>query len=724
MRKLSSRGRLTGSQWPPLRSRRGCSHAFYANNARYDAIANSPARIVLKQARSACRPTRSPGASRELLDRLRYYESLLRQNDIDFVALHPDHPSAAPKHASPDEGERSANTSCRDLWQAISRVTLNAEDYEEDGDGDENASANSVNESILLRHGEDATKAEPTQKDRIKGQDQINNFLLFVPLIVDVDLSGSHPDQVQIFRLWQVYLDNVNPLLKVTHTPTLQPRIIDAVANIANTSPTFEALLFSIYCISIVSLDENECINLFGLPKQHLLASYQLNCQHALLKCSLWRFCDVEGLTALYLYLVSISSQTDMRCLSCMLASVIRIAQRLGIHSESSYAECTALEAEMRRRLWWSLVSFDYRLCELSDYKTTMLVPTWDCKTPFNLNDFEIRADAKTAAIADEKPTEAFYAVVRSELADFVRNSSFHLNFVNPSLNALAQPKSIRQDRLTEGDELAALERMAEDKYLALCDTADHLHYMTIWTTRASVARSRLLDHYSRYSKSSVAETDAQRSVAISYALRMLESDTNLRTSPLTQRYSWFINLYLPALAFLYTLNDLRKWPASSHAEQAWAAIGENYDALILHSGKHGRNGAGIYVQKFSQLVLQAWEAREAFLQKQRKPPEQPPRIVWDVKSRHINDSASVPSVNADQGQSCQGPWVVGSSEGSANPPMLANQVGHDGIQEEQESTSQGHVTNYPDEAGEAITDVEMNQFWPEIDWRWMQAPE
>ncbi|KAJ5823863.1 C6 zinc finger domain protein [Penicillium robsamsonii] len=60
----------------------------------------------------------------------------------------------------------------------------------------------------------------------------------------NVDLSASHPTQVQIFRLWQIYLDNVNPLLRVTHTPTLQTRIIDAASDIANINPTMEALMF------------------------------------------------------------------------------------------------------------------------------------------------------------------------------------------------------------------------------------------------------------------------------------------------------------------------------------------------------------------------------------------------------------------------------------------------------------------------------------------------
>jgi hypothetical protein len=142
----------------------------------------------------------------------------------------------------------------------------------------------------------------------MEGASLFNDHLLFAPLNLNVNLSTSHPEQVQIFRLWQIYLDNVNPLLKVTHTPTLQPRIIDAASDVTNISPTLEALMFSIYCISIVSLDEDDCLTLFRSPRKHLLACYQSACQQALLKCSLWRSSDVDGLTALYLYLVSPST--------------------------------------------------------------------------------------------------------------------------------------------------------------------------------------------------------------------------------------------------------------------------------------------------------------------------------------------------------------------------------------------------------------------------------
>ena len=134
------------------------------------------------------------------------------------------------------------------------------------------------------------------------------DHLLFGSRRTTVDLSTLHPDPVQIFRLWQIYLNNVNPLLKVTHTPSLQGRIIEAASNVTNVNPTLEALMFSIYCMSILSLIVEDCQTMFGSSKEDLLMRYQFGCQQALLNCGFLRSSDRDCLTALYLYLVSLSS--------------------------------------------------------------------------------------------------------------------------------------------------------------------------------------------------------------------------------------------------------------------------------------------------------------------------------------------------------------------------------------------------------------------------------
>jgi hypothetical protein len=117
-----------------------------------------------------------------------------------------------------------------------------------------------------------------------------------------------HPQPIQVFRLWQLYLDNVNPLLKVTHTPSLQGQIIEAAGNILNIKPELEALMFSIYCTAISSLSEDDCRIMFASPKSDLLAGYQLGCQQALLNSRFLRCTSRDCLTALYLYLVRISA--------------------------------------------------------------------------------------------------------------------------------------------------------------------------------------------------------------------------------------------------------------------------------------------------------------------------------------------------------------------------------------------------------------------------------
>ena len=135
-----------------------------------------------------------------------------------------------------------------------------------------------------------------------------DDHLLFSSHSTSIDLSTLHPDPVQIFRLWQIYLDNVNPLLKVTHTPSLQGRIIEAASNVTSISPTLEALMFSIYCMSIQSLIVEDCQTIFGSSKEDLLMRYQFGCQQALLNCGFLRSSDRDCLTALYLYLVGLAS--------------------------------------------------------------------------------------------------------------------------------------------------------------------------------------------------------------------------------------------------------------------------------------------------------------------------------------------------------------------------------------------------------------------------------
>lgn len=135
-----------------------------------------------------------------------------------------------------------------------------------------------------------------------------SNHLLLGLRQTSVDLSPLHPEPAKIFRLWHVYLDNVNPLLKVTHTPSLQGRIVEAASSIPTISNTLEALMFSIYCVSIQSLAANECQTIFGTSKEDISRPLRFGCEQALLNCGFLRTNDLDCLIAFFFYLVSLSA--------------------------------------------------------------------------------------------------------------------------------------------------------------------------------------------------------------------------------------------------------------------------------------------------------------------------------------------------------------------------------------------------------------------------------
>lgn len=362
-----------------------------------------------------------------------------------------------------------------------------------------------------------------------------------------------------------------------------------------------------------------------------------------------------------------------------MLGIAIRIAQRMGIHSEAALAKCESLlEAEMRRRLvsdagfpfladrglfsscptypigceswndansavveWWSLVLLDTRIGEMVDIKAgTALNPLWDCRIPLNLSDFDL-ADLKELPTSIQgRPTEAIFAVVRAALGDHVRHSAFYLETTCPAMKPVA--KAARPSQMPEngGSEVDVLEKTIEEKYLQFCDPEHGVHHATIWFARGYFAKCRLIEHYVRYftAPRPGRQSDAQRSIATSYALRMLECDTNLVNTPLTKSFTWMAQLYFPFAAYFQIAQDLRTRPLDEGAERAWETLSDNYDARFLSSnfdpnftGHSRMDKGGIFRQSwfklFAEVILRAWNAREAALA-QSGELIMPPRIV------------------------------------------------------------------------------------------------
>lgn len=118
------------------------------------------------------------------------------------------------------------------------------------------------------------------------------------------DLRDLHPSTVHIFRLWQKFLDSVNPLIKIFHAPTVQQQVLDATADLDNIPKDIEALMFGIYSMAITSFPEKECIPIFGESKATLQKRFHDGARIAFQRAGLLRSSDMTLLQAFVLYLV------------------------------------------------------------------------------------------------------------------------------------------------------------------------------------------------------------------------------------------------------------------------------------------------------------------------------------------------------------------------------------------------------------------------------------
>jgi hypothetical protein len=248
---------------------------------------------------------------------------------------------------------------------------------------------------------------------------------------------------------------------------------------------------------------------------------------------------------------------------------------------------------------------------------------------------------------------------------------------------------------------------MIEDQYLKSCDQENPIHFMTIWTTRAYLAKCRLLEHHSRYSSSSVRRTEAQRDAATSHALRMLGCDTKIMTSPLTKGFLWLNHFYFPFPAYIQIVQDLRRRPISEQARQAWEVMSDNYEAWF--DSQFGNDSP--FFQVFTKIVLQAWEACEA-ASKQLGETLTPPRIVSSIRhtlaqiARHArNTDAERPNIIMGMGID-EFPMSMPMPIGFANQSLPYSMGMQDGY-----AVMRPEI--YSGISGQAPLDAHMNQ----LDW-------
>ena len=112
------------------------------------------------------------------------------------------------------------------------------------------------------------------------------------------------PEPVLTLKLWGIFLENVDPLVKVLHVPTAEARIMAAIAFPNKADDSQAMLLYAICYAAITTLDHQTVHDTFEVHKIGLLKKFGDGVEQYVTKFSLIANPNLEYITALIIHLV------------------------------------------------------------------------------------------------------------------------------------------------------------------------------------------------------------------------------------------------------------------------------------------------------------------------------------------------------------------------------------------------------------------------------------
>lgn len=396
------------------------------------------------------------------------------------------------------------------------------------------------------------------------------------------DLRELHPSPSQIFILWEVFKENVDPIVRILHRPTAKTILMNAASSLDRVSKPAEALLFAIYFGAVVSLTPEQCKQLLDEDKPVLLKKYRFATEQALARADFLNSSSLMCLQALSFFLIFVRHCDDSRLVWALGGLAIHLAQALGIHRDGEHFGLNPFDTEMRRRLWWQISLLDNRAAEDHGVDPTFTEQFYDTKIPMNLNDDDIYPGMKEYPKERTEATEMTFCLIRYEISVFSRR----FNFTAPGLNSTSYTRS--ELSLEEKEQLIdECHRRLEEKYLRHCDMNMPIYWVAATVARLILAKMWLMVHHPRaYSVTdggSPLPPEIRDRVFIT-SIEVIEFSHLLEKNENTAKWGWLFRTYMQWQSVAFALSEICTRPPGPDVDRAWRAIESVYDERMMNS--------------------------------------------------------------------------------------------------------------------------------------------
>ncbi|KAJ5526183.1 hypothetical protein N7494_012833 [Penicillium frequentans] len=229
------------------------------------------------------------------------------------------------------------------------------------------------------------------------------------------DILEFYPGPELALPLWQIYVNSVDPVLKILHIPTAQSAVIATILNPKSAGRSMVALTYAIYFAAITALEDGSEEITLPLEKKDLLKRYRLPLERLLIDTDVMNSPEMTSLQALAIFVTCLRVNETGRSIWILVGLAIRLAQSIGLHRDGARLRLSPFETEMRLRLWWYLCSLDSRSPEDHGFEPVVDVVNAHLRLPLNINDDQLYLSMTELPAESDGWTEMSFFLVQTQ---------------------------------------------------------------------------------------------------------------------------------------------------------------------------------------------------------------------------------------------------------------------------------------------------------------------
>ncbi|KAJ9299966.1 transcriptional regulator family: Fungal Specific TF [Paecilomyces variotii] len=536
-------------------------------------------------------------ADNDLLSKINEYEELLRRHNINFCPLDNSWiPSPLEEKLPSRHQSGCVGVGVRTQPQAQnSEASLLAQQLQPQTPG-----GRSIGAPLWLGLSRDLREPPVEQftqnsNDGREGPVDFSSGIMALPLVpvylpAVSGLLGMHPEPKHIFKLWQIFAENVHPLIMIIHAPTVQRRISEVCWSLEAVPKPFEAVMFAVYALAVSSMKEHGNSAGVGCCKPTYNA----------------RFGGLAGLGIIHHY------RSDASVTLTGLA--IRIGHKMGLHRTGTDSKTPFFEEEMRVRIWWKIRCLDSRSRRLVLGLPPSRAEFGDIRMPLNINDAELHpCMASRPAVEHTGATEMLYCLMKYEVAHWMRTSPTLAAY---SVNPLDMVKSTSLEAMTtKRKALAEIRQIYENKYIRYCDPTIPLHHLSATVGRLFIYRTVFSClHPRNQTEGGRLMSQADQDEVFESSVQVLQLGYEVRRTPFSAHLLELQAAKTQVDALVYMVSELRQRVSGDLVRTAWVLVErmyKDYPDLLQDDGKFSTG--------LADLTLEAWDVRWRELQRHRE---------------------------------------------------------------------------------------------------------